>query len=203
MIYGIIAFLLALQSETFYLWCQIRRERAPLFILGGRKRNPATRSVLYSPLKRSVFGSHGIQTLKVVTSHPLSRTHLTSSEAKVDGWGWNEVCQTRQQSSHSKRIPLIKLILAIYYWLLLSSSVGSFASDTAAIDNGSRCKINDWAGKCLGIWLAKTLKCFWVHLISNAALCPLRGFIPTAASGLLYQFVEEGCCPDNRRIIFK
>lgn len=156
-----------------------------------------------SPLKRSVFGLHGIQTLKVVTSHPLSRTHLTSSEAKLDGWGWNEVCQTRQQSSHSKRIPLIKLILAIYYWLLLSSSVGSFASDTAAIDNGSRCKINDWAGKCLGIWLAKTLKCFWVHLISNAALCPLRGFIPTAASGLLYQFVEEGCCPDNRRIIFK
>lgn len=88
MIYNIIAFLLALQSETFYFWCQIRLERAILLILGGKKRNPAARSGLYFPLKRSVFGSHGIRTLKVVTS-PLSRAHLTSSEAKFDRWRWN------------------------------------------------------------------------------------------------------------------
>lgn len=33
--------------------------------------------------KEAFFGSHGIRTLKAVTSHPLSRAHLTSSEAKT------------------------------------------------------------------------------------------------------------------------
>lgn len=105
------------------------------------------RSVL--PPQKKLLDSHGVQTLKIVTTHPLSRTHPPSSEAKLDRWGWNEVCQTRQQWSRSKDIPLIKLISAVYYWLLLSSSFGGFVSDAAGIDNGSRCKINDWAGKVL------------------------------------------------------
>ena len=57
----------------------------------GAKKETRRRGAFRSPKKR-----FWLTKLNVVMSQPLSRAHLTSSEAKLDGWGWNEVCKTLQ-----------------------------------------------------------------------------------------------------------
>lgn len=110
-------------------------------------------------------------TLQVVTSPPLSHAHLPSSDAKLDRWGWNEVCQMLLQWCNSKCISPIRFISVIYHILLLSFSFGCVESNTVCQWQWQPNSVKLMTGPAYVLNLISNN--IRVLLPSNTALCPV------------------------------
>lgn len=104
---------------------------------------------------------------------PLSHAHLPSSDAKLDRWGWNEVCQMQLQWSHLKCISLIGLIPVIYHIILFSFSFGCVASNIMCHWQWQPNSVKLMTG--LAYILNLISNNIRVLFFSNAALCTVWG----------------------------